>query len=176
LTKTGGIAEIEHVMKLRKCLSIVGGVVLAVFLGETFAPAIAADEIPAMRAKRHNAFLRDGIPLEYRDLTNPYPVTTMVVEDGGKLYAAHCARCHGADGQGGGEAANDLRTPPAILAYMVQHPRSVDEYMLWSIAEGGKEFGTAMPAFKGVLTEREIWQIVTFMRATFPDVGSSTQN
>jgi mono/diheme cytochrome c family protein len=172
----GGTPEAKDVMKTMMRLSILVSVVLAVFLGGTFFPAMAADEIPAMRAKRHGAFLRDGIPLEYRDLTNPYPVTTMVVEDGAKLYAAHCARCHGAKGQGDGEAAHDLRTPPAVLAYMVQHSRSVDEYLLWSISEGGKEFGTAMPAFKDTLTEREIWQIITFMRSSLPDVGTTAQD
>jgi mono/diheme cytochrome c family protein len=45
---------------------------------------------------------------------------------------------------------------------------SVDEYMLWSISDGGAAFGTAMPAYKDVLTKDEIWKIVTYMRAGFP--------
>ena len=69
---------------------------------------------------------------------------------------------------GDGEAAKALDPSPALLAYMIQMPMSVDSYMLWSISEGGEAFGTAMPAFKEVLTKDEIWKIVTYMRAGFP--------
>jgi len=56
---------------------------------------------------------------------------------------------------------------------MIQMPMSVDEYMMWSISEGGKAFGTAMPAFKDTLSEEEIWKIVIFMRAGFPSLAQS---
>ena len=69
---------------------------------------------------------------------------------------------------GDGEAASSLNPSPALLAYMIQMPMSVDEYMLWSISDGGAAFGTKMPAFKDVLTRDEIWKIVTYMRAGFP--------
>ena len=51
---------------------------------------------------------------------------------------------------------------------MTQMPMSVDEYMFWSISDGGAAFGTAMPALKDALTKDEIWKIVTYMRAGFP--------
>jgi mono/diheme cytochrome c family protein len=53
---------------------------------------------------------------------------------------------------------------------MIDIPRSVDEYLLWTISEGGVQLGTEMPAFKEVLTEQQIWQIVIYMRAGFPVV------
>jgi hypothetical protein len=31
---------------------------------------------------------------------------------------------------------------------LVQQPIAVDQYLLWTISEGGKPFDTAMPAFK----------------------------
>ena len=52
---------------------------------------------------------------------------------------------------------------------MIQRPMAVDGYMLWSISDGGAAFGTAMPAFKTVLTKDEIWKILNYMRAGFPD-------
>jgi mono/diheme cytochrome c family protein len=51
-------------------------------------------------------------------------------------------------------------------------PDAVDEYLLWAISEGGKSFGTNMPAFKDALTEEQIWQIITYMRAGFPAVDA----
>ena len=69
---------------------------------------------------------------------------------------------------GDGEVAKSLSPSLALLAHMIQMPMSVDEYMLWSISDGGAAFGTAMPAYKDVLTKNEIWKIVTYMRAGFP--------
>ena len=47
-------------------------------------------------------------------------------------------------------------------------PEGADAYLLWAISEGGTSFGTQMPAFKDKLSDEQIWQIVTFMRAGFP--------
>lgn len=125
------------------------------------------------RAERHREFMQAGVPVEYRNRTSPYPATTAVIREGGRLYSVHCAACHGATGLGDGKASRDLTPPPALLAYLIDRPRSVDEYLLWSISEGGAQFGTEMPAFKDKLTERQIWQIVVYMRAGFPLVGES---
>jgi len=127
------------------------------------------------RAERHREFMQAGVPVEYRSRTSPYPATESVILAGGGLYRSHCIRCHGAAGLGDGEASRDLSPPPALLAYLIDRPQSVDEYLLWTISEGGKQFGTGMPAFKQVLTEREIWQIVVYMRAGFPDIGKADQ-
>lgn len=130
----------------------------------------------ASRVKRHREFMEAGVPVEYRGRTSPYPAANKVIDDGRRLYKAHCVSCHGARGLGDGKAGLDLTPSPALLAYLVERPRAVDEYLLWSISEGGAQFGTAMPAFKGVLTESQIWQIVTYMRAGFPAVDESGGN
>jgi mono/diheme cytochrome c family protein len=57
-----------------------------------------------------------------------------------------------------------------MLAYLVGQPFAVDQYLLWSIAEGGKPFGTAMPAFKDKLSREEIFMIVAYLRADLPDL------
>ena len=120
------------------------------------------------RAKRHLEFIQAGVPLEYRSRRSPYPQAPKVIADGSVLYADHCGSCHGATGRGDGNAGLDLVPSPALLAHLMDAQGSVDEYLHWSIAEGGKPFGTAMPAFKDRLTENEIWQIVAYMRAGFP--------
>jgi mono/diheme cytochrome c family protein len=51
---------------------------------------------------------------------------------------------------------------------MIRRPISVDEYLLWAIAEGGKQFDSEMPAFKDKLSREDIWRIVAYMRAGFP--------
>jgi mono/diheme cytochrome c family protein len=125
------------------------------------------------RAARHREFLEAGVPVEYRSHSNPYPYATIVFQEGGKLYQAYCAICHGATGLGDGNAGRDLTPSPALLAHLITRQRSVDEYLLWTISEGGGQFGTEMPAYKDMLTDQEIWQIVTYMRAGFPDAAEA---
>jgi len=137
--------------------------------------SIAATPNLNSRAKRHREFVAGGIPLEYRSRWNPYPATTKFIRDGGNLYKSHCAACHGATGLGDGEAGRDLTPSPAFLEYMVKRPRAVDEYLLWTISDGGSQFDTKMPAFKDALSDNQIWQIVVYMRAGFPAVENAGQ-
>jgi mono/diheme cytochrome c family protein len=64
-----------------------------------------------------------------------------------------------------------LFPPPALLVHLTRLPSRVDEYLIWSIVAGGELFGSDMPAFKDTLGRDEIWQIITYMRAGFPDIG-----
>lgn len=121
------------------------------------------------RMERHWTFMHQGIPVEYRGARNPLSLDTATINAGRILYEDNCASCHGATGMGDGEAGRSLNPSPALLAYMIQMPMAVDEYLLWSISDGGEAFGTDMPAFKGALTTDEIWTIVTYMRTGFPD-------
>ena len=87
------------------------------------------------------------------------------------LYGENCASCHGPTGQGDGEAGRALNPSPALLSHMIRMPMAVDEYLLWTISEGGEPFGTDMPAFKDALTPEEIWKVIAFMRAGFPEAA-----
>ncbi len=121
------------------------------------------------RMARHRAFMHQGTPEAYRGAGNPLPPDPGTIAEGRALYLGSCASCHGADGTGKGSPENSLNPSPALLAYLIQMPKLVDEYMLWSISDGGKEFGSPMPAFKDRLTRDQIWKIVIFLRAGFPD-------
>jgi len=117
---------------------------------------------------RHRTFMQEGVPLEYRGLASPFPSVTAVTEEGAGLYQSHCAKCHGPEGFGDGKAGSNLFPSPALLARMVEEPGAVDGYLLWTVSEGGVPIGTDMPAFKDVLSENDIWKIIAFMRAGFP--------
>ena len=69
---------------------------------------------------------------------------------------------------GGGDPGRAVSPSPALLAYMVQRPIAVDEYLLWAISDGGKQFETEMPSFKNKLSREEIWRVIAYMRAGFP--------
>jgi mono/diheme cytochrome c family protein len=122
------------------------------------------------RMLRFSTFVNKGVPEEYLRAENTVGYTTKAIAAGGPLYVAHCAKCHGATGLGNGELAYVLSPSPALLAYMIQQPIALDQYLLWTISEGGKQFDTAMPAFKTELSDEQIWQIVAYLRAGFPAV------
>jgi mono/diheme cytochrome c family protein len=127
---------------------------------------------PEMRARmqRHWTFMHEGVPKEYRHAQSPLKPTTDDISAGGALYVQNCATCHGKSGMGDGEAGKSLTPSPALLAWMIQRPVAVDEYLMWTISEGGADFKTSMPAFKGTLTRDQIWQIIAYMRAGFPAI------
>ena len=109
-----------------------------------------------------------GVQKDYQGARSTVGTSKETIEAGGKLYAERCASCHGKEGLGDGQAPRSLLPSPALLAFMIQRPISVDEYLLWSIAEGGKQFDTEMPAFKDTLAREDIWKIIAYMRAGFP--------
>lgn len=119
------------------------------------------------RLLRHTTYVNMGVPAEYEGAQSTVAKDAATVARGGALYGEHCNRCHGPNGMGNGEAANALSPSPALLAYMIRRPISVDEYLLWTISDGGQQFNTAMPSFKETLSRDDIWAVIAYMRAGF---------
>lgn len=71
---------------------------------------------------------------------------------GGELYDRHCILCHGRDGRPVLPGAPDLSLPTALL--------KPDPELLISIRSGRG----AMPAYQGLLRDREILDIVAHLR------------
>jgi mono/diheme cytochrome c family protein len=143
---------------------------LALAAPETDGPnAPTATEPATVKAKaRYEFYARQGLPPEYRNKVNPYPQPTVpVVIRGADLYNVRCASCHGLMGFGDGAAGGGLRQRPADLAWSLSDPTLRDDFLYWTIAEGGAQFATDMPSYKKMLSETQIWEIVTYMRAAF---------
>ena len=41
---------------------------------------------------------------------------------------------------------------------------ATDDVLMWSIAAGGEKLKTDLPAIKDVLTEKERWQVIHYLR------------
>ncbi|MDH3605814.1 MAG: cytochrome c [Acidimicrobiia bacterium] len=78
------------------------------------------------------------------------------VEAGGALYQASCARCHGADADGG-------RVPGGPLAPSLVSKTGPSDQLLIEIVKRGR--GLAMPSFATQLEEAEIASIIDFVRS-----------
>jgi len=56
-----------------------------------------------VRLLRHTTYMQYGVPKGYEDAKSTVPPGPQTIAAGNKLYAQHCAVCHGRDGLGGGE-------------------------------------------------------------------------
>jgi mono/diheme cytochrome c family protein len=120
------------------------------------------------RLVRHRTYMIEGVPEDYQGAASPVGRTPKVIIAGAMLYAQHCAACHGDKGRGRGDAGFTLKPSPALKTYISRRPWAADEYLIWSVAEGGVAFGSTMPAFREQLTRRQMWEIIAYMRAGFP--------
>jgi len=107
---------------------------------------------------------RPAPPAEYAGKTNPLVNDGAAVEAGKQLYSSNCVSCHGAKAMGDGPAANSLNPKPKPLAAEMKSLH--DDYLFWRVSEGGafRPFTSAMPAWKSILSEEEIWQVIAFLR------------
>jgi mono/diheme cytochrome c family protein len=118
---------------------------------------------------RHNQAMMSGVPHPYRTLKNPLRESTSTLHRGALVYEQNCAACHGARGYGNGPAGQQLRPQPANLAMLEHMPTGrSDGYLYWTIAEGGKQLDTAMPAFKATLGRSDIWAVIAYIQNGLP--------
>jgi mono/diheme cytochrome c family protein len=106
--------------------------------------------------------------LSLRDAANARVAATAAAEvDGAKLYAQHCAYCHGEKGDGNGPArldpkARDFGTNKFKLA-TTRNGVACDEDLFGVIRRGIP--GSSMPAFpEDKLTDDEVWAVANHVR------------
>jgi mono/diheme cytochrome c family protein len=58
---------------------------------------------------------------------------------------------------------------------MIRRPISVDEYLLWAVSDGGEQFDSEMPAFRDKLSRDDIWRLIAYRRAGFPDASGGSR-
>lgn len=107
---------------------------------------------------RHHA----QVPAEYAGKTAP-EVTDEALVNGAAIYMANCATCHGETGLGDGPVSTSLDPAPAPISHTTQ--MLADDLLFYRVSDGGLPFQTAMPAWKGVLSEEQIWDVIAYVRA-----------
>lgn len=102
-------------------------------------------------------------------LKNPVPATPESAAAGKTNFAFHCVRCHGAGAKGDGVMAAKLKIKPANLTDAEWKHGPSDGEIFTLIRDGAKNAG--MKAFRGALTDRQIWDLVNYIR-TLPPAAS----
>src|SRR5215470_5675906 len=100
---------------------------------------------------------------------NPLVDNTATIDAGRDAFSHYCAACHGLDGQNTGVPFADRMSPPVPSLNARQVQSYNDGQLKWVIDNGVSPSG--MPGSKGILTDEEIWSIVTFIRH-LPAAGS----
>jgi len=85
--------------------------------------------------------------------------------NGKKLWQQNCAFCHAADGTGENWIGSFLEPKPRNLTKAVFMRDMTDELLLERIREGIRN--TSMPAWKNVLSNKQMRQIVSYIDAAF---------
>ena len=98
-----------------------------------------------------------SIPSEFAGQSNPLGADAAT--EGSNIFKTNCEACHGPQGHGDGPASLALEPKPKNLAEL--QATAGDDYLFWRISSG-KE-GTSMVAWKGVLTDEQIWQVIAFI-------------
>lgn len=98
------------------------------------------------------------VPPDHAGRSNPFGPEA--ASEGEEIFSTNCATCHGPKGHGDGPAGQSLEPKPKDLAIL--QGVAGDDYLFWRISEGKP--GTSMVAWKGILSEEQIWQIVAFIR------------
>lgn len=105
-----------------------------------------------------------GRPVPARKLKNPVASNAESIAAGKKLYQRHCASCHGPNGKGDGGMALSGGTP-SDLTDETWDFGSTDGEIFVNIRDG---VSADMLAYKEKLEEKQIWQVVTFIRSLGP--------
>ena len=92
------------------------------------------------------------------------------VANGKKIYLKTakpmaCSMCHGKKGDGGGKLGKALKPSPRDFTCAATMKKVSAGQMFYIIKNGSK--GTGMVAHKKTLKDKEIWDVVKYIRTTF---------
>jgi len=141
-------------------VTIVAIVAVGLFVAVTGRITMRADILPmsieksiAMRAMDAN--VRRNAP----KIADPIRPTEQNLIDGAEIYAFKCAMCHGDPVHPKSQLAGSLY-PPAPQ-FMIDSPDMLENENYYITLHGVR--WTAMPAWKNVLDDEQIWKVVTFL-------------
>ncbi len=152
--------------RITLCAPAVAVVVVAVMT--LSAPDVRADAGPHTKGGRHDHD-HPPVPQAYASAHLPDSVWTdpKMLAKGRDIYVAKCAPCHGENGDGKGPGAANLPLKPADLTDAKMVAEMPGNFWYWRVSEGGlvepfKSKGSAMPAWKGELSQGDRWAVIAY--------------
>jgi len=100
-----------------------------------------------------------SVPAEYKTMKNPVKSNAQNLEDAKELYNKNCASCHGKAGLGDGPKARTCEHSCGNFSSTTFQLKTDGESFYWT------KFGNdEMPAYKGKISDEDIWGLVHYMR------------
>ncbi len=150
-------------MSARKIGALAAGIVLGFSIaGCKVSPPLKLETATMTRIK-HSLTVRG------RDVRNPLVDAPEAIQGGRSAFSHYCVACHGLDGQNTGVPFADRMSPPVPSLNSASVQSYTDGQLKWIVENGISPSG--MPASKGILTEKEMWSIVLYLRH-LPEAGS----
>jgi mono/diheme cytochrome c family protein len=103
------------------------------------------------------------VPADYHSKVNPYAGQAAAIAGGAKLFADHCAKCHGADALG-------RRKRPSLRSERVQ-VQATEGDIFWLLRNGN--LGRGMPTWSAI-PEPSRWQIIAYVKSLGLASGPAT--
>ncbi len=100
------------------------------------------------------------VPADYHSKVNPYAGQAEAIAGGAKLFADHCAKCHGADALG-------RRKRPSLRSERVQVQATAGD-IFWLLKNGNLRRG--MPTWSA-MPEPSRWQVIAYVKSLGPAAG-----
>jgi mono/diheme cytochrome c family protein len=134
----------------------------AALLTLIFAVALAATPADAQK--------RGGDP-KLAARKNPVAATAASITAGRALYNKNCRHCHGLRGKGDGPLAPKNPKPADLTDATWDHGSSDGEIfaVIWN---GAPAPNSEMKPMKGTLTEKNVWEVVNYVRSIGPPAGA----
>ncbi len=104
-----------------------------------------------------------NMPDSVVNIKNPLIHEAGAADAGKATYMKICSVCHGAKGKGDGLAALGLAVKPADHTTAIVQSQT-DGALFYELSEGH----APMPAYKAILTEKERWELVSYIRTLKP--------
>jgi mono/diheme cytochrome c family protein len=92
-------------------------------------------------------------------IRNPLKGDNESTMGGKEIYTLKCVICHGEKGKGDGPLSSNLTTRPLDFG-SISFQNQSDGAIFWKISNGKRP----MPAFGGVLSIQQRWQVINYIR------------
>jgi mono/diheme cytochrome c family protein len=103
-------------------------------------------------------------------MKNPVPSSPASIAAGQQTYQKMCAFCHGKDAAGNGAMAPKGTTPSSLIDDKWDRGGTDGEIFLVLRDGAGPKFD--MKGFKNRIPDRDLWNIVNYLRSLAPRGGS----
>ena len=122
---------------------------------------VQADVAPtALETTLLGAALHAAVARHAPNENNPVSESEETLIAGAKTYQAMCSRCHGASRESDNSYGRSFYPPAPQLP--LKESSYTDKEMFWIVKHGIRN--TAMPAWGNLLSNEDIWQVVTLIK------------